>query len=183
MTWSRQAPVALLFKMRTNKLASDQNQSSFYPDAMDAGDNFTLIVLIVLAFIWLAATRSHSARCNGLWRIIQNDRRRRSTMRYRGRRSEISQLAAGSKTMQSLIRTVSAVRDNADLSILAQAKFPPAQQRPSSRTEQQASALEETASMEQLTATVRQNTDNARRATGLAKTASETARSKGGRGG
>ncbi|HCL0309341.1 TPA: methyl-accepting chemotaxis citrate transducer, partial [Salmonella enterica subsp. enterica serovar Typhi] len=97
-------------------------------------------------------------------------------------RSEMGQLAAGLKTMQqSLIRTVSAVRDNADSIYTGAGEISAGSSDLSSRTEQQASALEETAaSMEQLTATVRQNTDNARQATGLAKTASETAR-KGGR--
>ncbi|EBS6512904.1 methyl-accepting chemotaxis citrate transducer [Salmonella enterica subsp. enterica serovar Enteritidis] len=141
------------------KLASDQNQSSFTQMQWTLGI-ILLIVLIVLAFIWL-----------GLQRVLLRPLQR-----------IMAQLAAGLKTMQqSLIRTVSAVRDNADSIYTGAGEISAGSSDLSSRTEQQASALEETAaSMEQLTATVRQNTDNARQATGLAKTASETAR-KGGR--
>ncbi|EDI4892363.1 methyl-accepting chemotaxis citrate transducer [Salmonella enterica subsp. enterica serovar Enteritidis] len=156
------------------KLASDQNQSSFTQMQWTLGI-ILLIVLIVLAFIWL-----------GLQRIMAHiqtiaDGDLTHEIEAEGR-SEMGQLAAGLKTMQqSLIRTVSAVRDNADSIYTGAGEISAGSSDLSSRTEQQASALEETAaSMEQLTATVRQNTDNARQATGLAKTASETAR-KGGR--
>ncbi|EIK1898852.1 methyl-accepting chemotaxis citrate transducer [Salmonella enterica] len=164
------------------KLASDQNQSSFTQMQWTLGI-ILLIVLVVLAFIWLGLQR---VLLRPLQRIMAHihtiaDGDLTHEIEAEGR-SEMGQLAAGLKTMQqSLIRTVSAVRDNADSIYTGAGEISAGSSDLSSRTEQQASALEETAaSMEQLTATVRQNTDNARQATGLAKTASETAR-KGGR--
>ncbi|EHL6553038.1 methyl-accepting chemotaxis citrate transducer [Salmonella enterica] len=164
------------------KLASVQNQSSFTQMQWTLGI-ILLIVLVVLAFIWLGLQR---VLLRPLQRIMAHihtiaDGDLTHEIEAEGR-SEMGQLAAGLKTMQqSLIRTVSAVRDNADSIYTGAGEISAVSSDLSSRTEQQASALEETAaSMEQLTATVRQNTDNARQATGLAKTASETAR-KGGR--
>ncbi|EAT8905385.1 methyl-accepting chemotaxis citrate transducer [Salmonella enterica] len=164
------------------KLASVQNQSSFTQMQWTLGI-ILLIVLVVLAFIWLGLQR---VLLRPLQRIMAHihtiaDGDLTHEIEAEGR-SEMGQLAAGLKTMQqSLIRTVSAVRDNADSIYTGAGEISAGSSDLSSRTEQQASALEETAaSMEQLTATVRQNTDNARQATGLAKTASETAR-KGGR--
>ncbi|EKO5992517.1 methyl-accepting chemotaxis citrate transducer [Salmonella enterica] len=164
------------------KLASDQNQSSFTQMQWTLGI-ILLIVLIVLAFIWLGLQRVLLRPLQRIMAHIQTiaDGDLTHEIEAEGR-SEMGQLAAGLKTMQqSLIRTVSAVRDNADSIYTGAGEISAGSSDLSSRTEQQASALEETAaSMEQLTATVRQNTDNARQATGLAKTASETAR-KGGR--
>ncbi|HGJ0300838.1 TPA: methyl-accepting chemotaxis citrate transducer [Salmonella enterica subsp. enterica serovar Corvallis] len=164
------------------KLASDQNQSSFTQMQWTLGI-ILLIVLIVLAFIWLGLQRVLLRPLQWIMAHIQTiaDGDLTHEIEAEGR-SEMGQLAAGLKTMQqSLIRTVSAVRDNADSIYTGAGEISAGSSDLSSRTEQQASALEETAaSMEQLTATVRQNTDNARQATGLAKTASETAR-KGGR--
>ncbi|PDN46684.1 methyl-accepting chemotaxis citrate transducer [Salmonella enterica] len=164
------------------KLASDQNQSSFTQMQWTLGI-ILLIVLIVLAFIWLGLQRVLLRPLQRIMAHIQTiaDGDLTHEIEAEGR-SEMGQLAAGLKTMQqSLIRTVSAVRDNADSIYTGAGEISAGSSDLSPRTEQQASALEETAaSMEQLTATVRQNTDNARQATGLAKTASETAR-KGGR--
>ncbi|EFO7362363.1 methyl-accepting chemotaxis citrate transducer [Salmonella enterica] len=164
------------------KLASDQNQSSFTQMQWTLGI-ILLIVLIVLAFIWLGLQRVLLRPLQRIMAHIQTiaDGDLTHEIEAEGR-SEMGQLAAGLKTMQqSSIRTVSAVRDNADSIYTGAGEISAGSSDLSSRTEQQASALEETAaSMEQLTATVRQNTDNARQATGLAKTASETAR-KGGR--
>ncbi|EEU8289253.1 methyl-accepting chemotaxis citrate transducer [Salmonella enterica subsp. enterica serovar Newport] len=164
------------------KLASDQNQSSFTQMQWTLGI-ILLIVLIVLAFIWLGLQRVLLRPLQRIMAHIQTiaDGDLTHEIEAEGR-SEMGQLAAGLKTMQqSLIRTVRAVRDNADSIYTGAGEISAGSSDLSSRTEQQASALEETAaSMEQLTATVRQNTDNARQATGLAKTASETAR-KGGR--
>lgn len=164
------------------KLASDQNQSSFTQMQWTLGI-ILLIVLAVLAFIWLGLQRVLLRPLQRIMAHIQTiaDGDLTHEIEAEGR-SEMGQLAAGLKTMQqSLIRTVSAVRDNADSIYTGAGEISAGSSDLSSRTEQQASALEETAaSMEQLTATVRQNTDNARQATGLAKTASETAR-KGGR--
>ncbi|ECR8415387.1 methyl-accepting chemotaxis citrate transducer [Salmonella enterica] len=164
------------------KLASDQNQSSFTQMQWTLG-MILLIVLVVLAFIWQGLQRVLLRPLQRIMAHIQTiaDGDLTHEIEAEGR-SEMSQLAAGLKTMQqSLIRTVSAVRDNADSIYTGAGEISAGSSDLSSRTEQQASALEETAaSMEQLTATVRQNSDNARQATGLAKTASETAR-KGGR--
>ncbi|AIU87763.1 methyl-accepting chemotaxis protein [Pectobacterium odoriferum] len=96
-------------------------------------------------------------------------------------RNEMSQLAAGLHHMQqSLIRTVSLVRDSSHSIHAGASEISVGSNDLSSRTEQQAASLQETAaSMEQLTSTVKQNSDNARQATLLAKNASETA-NKGG---
>ncbi|EBS8365581.1 methyl-accepting chemotaxis citrate transducer [Salmonella enterica] len=164
------------------KLASDQNQSSFTQMQWTLG-MILLIVLVVLAFIWQGLQRVLLRPLQRIMAHIQTiaDGDLTHEIEAEGR-SEMGQLAAGLKTMQqSLIRTVSTVRDNADSIYTGAGEISAGSSDLSSRTEQQASALEETAaSMEQLTATVRQNSDNARQATGLAKTASETAR-KGGR--
>lgn len=164
------------------KLASDQNQISFTQMQWTLG-MILLIVLVVLAFIWQGLQRVLLRPLQRIMAHIQTiaDGDLTHEIEAEGR-SEMGQLAAGLKTMQqSLIRTVSAVRDNADSIYTGAGEISAGSSDLSSRTEQQASALEETAaSMEQLTATVRQNSDNARQATGLAKTASETAR-KGGR--
>uniref|UniRef100_UPI003B9ED58F methyl-accepting chemotaxis protein n=1 Tax=Agrobacterium tumefaciens TaxID=358 RepID=UPI003B9ED58F len=69
----------------------------------------------------------------------------------------------------SLLTTVTTVRDNAHNVALASAEISQGNTDLSGRTEEQASALEETAaSMEQLGSTVRQNADNAQQANQLA---------------
>lgn len=95
--------------------------------------------------------------------------------------NEIALLAKSVQGMQqSLVKTVSVVRDGADSIYTGAGEISAGSTDLSSRTEQQAASLEETAaSMEQLTATVKQNADNARQATQLAQTASGTAK-KGG---
>ncbi|EDT3026689.1 methyl-accepting chemotaxis citrate transducer [Salmonella enterica subsp. enterica] len=163
------------------KLASDQNQSSFTQMQWTLGI-ILLIVLIVLAFIWLGLQRVLLRPLQRIMAHIQTiaDGDLTHEIEAEGR-SEMGQLAAGLKTMQqSLIRTVSAVRDNADSIYTGAGEISAGSSDLSSRTEQQASALEETAaSMEQLTATVKQNADNARQASQLAQSASETARHGG----
>jgi methyl-accepting chemotaxis protein len=85
-------------------------------------------------------------------------------------------LTALGRMQQSLTKTVSNVRGNAESVATASAQIAQGNQDLSSRTEQQASALEETAaSMEELGATVKQNADNARQANQLAMSASEVA--------
>ncbi|WP_455815326.1 methyl-accepting chemotaxis protein [Pseudomonas graminis] len=82
---------------------------------------------------------------------------------------------------QSLIGTVSNVRDSSNAIYTGASEISQGNNDLSSRTEQQAASLEQTAaSMEELTATVKQNAENARQASQLAKNASETA-AKGGR--
>ena len=90
---------------------------------------------------------------------------------------EMQYLAENLNEMQqSLMQTVSAVRNSSDTIYLGASEIAAGNNDLSSRTEEQAASLEETAaSMEQLTATVKQNTDNARQAALLAGNASATA--------
>jgi len=96
-------------------------------------------------------------------------------------RNEMTQLAASLHEMQqSLMRTVSQVRDGSDAIFTGASEISAGNNDLSARTEQQAASLEQTAaSMEQLTATVKQNAENARQASQLALSASQTAE-KGG---
>ncbi|BEP96979.1 methyl-accepting chemotaxis protein (plasmid) [Acidovorax sp. A79] len=85
-------------------------------------------------------------------------------------------LSALHRMQQSLVNTVSAVRQNAEGVASASSQIASGNNDLSARTEQQASALEETAaSMEELGSTVRQNADNAREANQLAVNASTVA--------
>ena len=85
-------------------------------------------------------------------------------------------LSALQRMQQSLVRTVSVVRQNSESVASASAQIASGNNDLSARTEQQASALEETAaSMEELGSTVRQNADNARTANQLAMNASTVA--------
>ena len=92
-------------------------------------------------------------------------------------RDETGQLLSALQRMQqSLVRTVSVVRQNSESVASASAQIASGNNDLSARTEQQASALEETAaSMEELGSTVRQNADNARTANQLAMNASTVA--------
>ncbi|WP_313700333.1 methyl-accepting chemotaxis protein [Pantoea sp.] len=96
-------------------------------------------------------------------------------------RNEMTQLAASLHDMQqSLVRTVTNVREGSDAIFTGASEIASGNNDLSARTEQQAASLEQTAaSMEQLTATVKQNAENARQASQLAHSASETAE-KGG---
>ena len=85
-------------------------------------------------------------------------------------------LRALQRMQQSLVNTVSLVRQNAEGVASASSQIASGNSDLSARTEQQASALEETAaSMEELGSTVRQNADNARTANQLAVSASTVA--------
>ncbi|MDX6040277.1 methyl-accepting chemotaxis protein II [Scandinavium lactucae] len=96
-------------------------------------------------------------------------------------RNEIAELADTVNHMQqSLIDTVTRVRQGSDAIYSGTSEIAIGNNDLSSRTEEQASALEQTAaSMEQLTATVKQNAENARQASQLALSASETAQRGG----
>ncbi|WP_409307855.1 methyl-accepting chemotaxis protein [Pectobacterium sp. B1J-3] len=96
-------------------------------------------------------------------------------------RNNVGQLIPYLREMQeSLIRTVSAIRDSAASIYQGASEISVGNSDLSSRTEQQAAALEETAaSMEQLGATVKQNTENVHQADTLSQGASVTAQ-KGG---
>ena len=85
-------------------------------------------------------------------------------------------LGALQRMQQSLVNTVSMVRQNSENVSTASSEIAQGNHDLSARTEQQASALEETAaSMEELNSTVRQNADNARQANQLAMSASTVA--------
>lgn len=96
-------------------------------------------------------------------------------------KDEMGQLLNGLESMrQSLVQTVTVVRQGSASIALSSAEIATGNMDLSGRTEQQAASLEETASsMEELTSTVQQNADNARQGNALAQTASEVAR-KGG---
>ncbi|MEL5305838.1 methyl-accepting chemotaxis protein [Serratia nevei] len=161
--------------------ARDANQFSFtLAGLMLAGAVLMLIVVTGSAMWWLRTMlvqplnqiRSHFER------IAAGDLA--TPIQVYGR-NEISMLFASlQRTQQSLIGTVSAVRDGAESILIGLQEIAEGNNDLSSRTEQQAASLEETAaSMEQLTATVKQNADNARQASQLARDASATA-AKGG---
>ncbi|AYA40529.1 Tar ligand binding domain-containing protein [Xenorhabdus nematophila] len=94
---------------------------------------------------------------------------------------EIGDIFRKLRDMQgSLIKSISAVRDNTNQMYIGIQEITQGNTDLSSRTEEQAASLEETAaSMEELTVTVKQNAENARQASELAVSASQTA-SKGG---
>lgn len=85
-------------------------------------------------------------------------------------------LQALSDMNQSLIKTVSEVRNSTDTIATASAQIAAGNMDLSSRTEEQAASLEETAaSMEELTSTVKNNADNAQQANQLVVAASDYA--------
>ncbi len=90
---------------------------------------------------------------------------------------ETGQLMQAMKSMnESLLNTVSQVRESADTIASAATQITTGNQDLAVRTEQQVSSLEETASsMEEITSTVRQNGDNARQANNLAHQAADVA--------
>ena len=96
-------------------------------------------------------------------------------------RNEITELGDTVTHMQnSLIDTVTHVREGAEAIYHGTSEIAAGNNDLSARTEQQSASLEETAaSMEQLTATVKQNAENARQASHLALSASETAQRGG----
>ena len=162
--------------------AAAENQLSFSRMQWTLG-GIVLVVLIVLGMIWsglqhillkpLAQIMEHIRVITG------GDLPHKLNVEGR---NEMGRLAMGLEEMQqSLISTVTAVRNSSESIHTGAAEISSGNNDLSSRTEQQAASLEETAaSMEQLTATVKQNTDNAKQATQLAKNASDTA-ARGGR--
>ncbi len=93
------------------------------------------------------------------------------------RRDELGRLQkAVAQLRDSLVRTVSTVRQNAESVATASAQIAQGNADLSQRTEEQASALQQTAAtMEQLGSTVRHNADNARQANQLAQGAASVA--------
>ena len=95
----------------------------------------------------------------------------------RGRDETGRLLRAVSDMQDSLVKTVSAVRRNAESVAAASLQIAQGNSELSQRTEEQASALEQTAAtMSELGVTVRNNADNARQAAQLAVNVRDTAR-------
>ncbi|QDY41735.1 methyl-accepting chemotaxis protein [Candidatus Pantoea soli] len=141
-----------------------------------------LLVLLAIALCWAGLRRILIAPLNEniahIRHIAQGDLTRPIAVTGR---NEMTQLASNLHEMQqSLVRTVSNVRDGSDAIFTGASEISAGNNDLSARTEEQAASLEQTAaSMEQLTATVKQNAENARQASQLALSASETAQ-KGG---
>ena len=141
-----------------------------------------IVVLAVIAMSWVAMQRVLLKPLHEVMSHIRHIATGDLTHAIHAEGSnEMARLAQNVQEMQqSLVKTVSVVRDGADTIYTGAGEISIGNNDLSSRTEQQAASLEETAaSMEQLTATVKQNADNARQATQLALNASGTAK-KGG---
>lgn len=142
----------------------------------------TALVIIIIALCWVGMRRvlinPLNSNITHIQHIAQGDLTQSIVVEGR---NEMSQLAASLHEMQqSLVRTVSNVRDGSDAIFTGASEISAGNNDLSARTEEQAASLEQTAaSMEQLTATVKQNAENARQASKLALSASETAQ-KGG---
>ena len=141
-----------------------------------------VVVLTVIALSWIGLRKILLNPLKGNIQHIQHIAKGDLTQAIdiEGR-NEMSQLANSLHEMQqSLLRTVSNVRDGSDAIFTGASEISAGNNDLSARTEEQAASLEQTAaSMEQLTATVKQNAENARQASQLALSASETAQ-KGG---
>ncbi|WP_315311482.1 methyl-accepting chemotaxis protein [Pantoea vagans] len=140
------------------------------------------VVVAVIVLCWFGLRKIVITPLNGSINHIQHIARGDLTqpIAVEGR-NEMTQLAASLHEMQqSLVRTVTNVREGSDAIFTGASEISAGNNDLSARTEQQAASLEQTAaSMEQLTATVKQNAENARQASQLALSASETAE-KGG---
>ncbi|MDQ2230392.1 methyl-accepting chemotaxis protein [Citrobacter portucalensis] len=162
--------------------AAAENQHSFTRMQWTLGA-IVVAVLIVLGMIWSGLQHMLLKPLAQIMEHIRIITRGDLThqLDVQGR-NEMGRLATGLDEMrQSLISTVTSVRNSSETIHSGAAEISSGNNDLSSRTEQQAASLEETAaSMEQLTATVKQNTDNAKQATQLAKNASDTA-ARGGR--
>ncbi|MFH8134799.1 methyl-accepting chemotaxis protein [Pantoea osteomyelitidis] len=160
----------------------EQNESAFQHTIW----TLSAILLLVVAVIVLCWVGLRRLLIQPLLAVMQHIKAIASgdlthTIDAEGR-NEMGQLAASLRDMQqSLVRTVSDVRDGSDAIFTGASEISAGNNDLSARTEEQAASLEQTAaSMEQLTATVKQNAENARQASQLALTASETAQ-KGGK--
>ncbi len=164
------------------KAGVEQNESGFNTMVVVLS-GMAVLVLVLVAFVWTVVRKILLTPLSQLQTQIKNIASGDLTSQLQlSGRSEMATLASSLNEMQqSLIVTVSNVRDSSDAIFSSASEISSGNIDLSARTEQQAASLEETAaSMEQLTATVKQNADNARQASHLAKTASETA-DKGGK--
>jgi methyl-accepting chemotaxis protein len=174
-----------------NKLLDLQHvaQQSFMDDSL-AADARLMTVLFILggaavaigAWCAIFITRSITVPLSGALAVAQKVAAGELTSRVvvEGK-DETSALQQALKDMnESLVQTVSDVRNGTDTITVASREIASGNADLSARTETQASSLEETASsMEELTSTVKQNADNARQANQLAVSASSVAEQGG----
>ena len=164
-------------------LASTSSQNASFYAGLFIG--LAAAMALVVGLLGWAITRSlnrslgaEPAQVNAaLLRVAEGDLNTPIVLRSN---DSTSMMATVKGMQESLTRTISNVRSNAEGVASASAQIAQGNNDLSARTEQQASALEETAaSMEELNATVKQNADNARIANQFAQTASTVA-SQGG---
>ncbi|NHZ41966.1 methyl-accepting chemotaxis protein [Massilia aquatica] len=159
-------------------------------EAADASSSAALLMLLLLALAtavsalagWLI-TRSVTVPIGEAVALAETVARGDLTTRIVvTRQDETGRLLSALKDMvESLTRTVGAVRSGTDTITTASSEIAAGNMDLASRTENQAASLEETASsMEELTSIVKQNADNARQANTLVVSAAEHA-NKGGR--
>lgn len=166
---------------RLTTLGVEEN-SSAYSRMMWILSTIMAVVVAVIVLCWFGLRKivitPLNSSINHIQHIAQGDLTQPIVVEGR---NEMTQLAASLHDMQqSLVRTVTNVRDGSDAIFTGASEISAGNNDLSARTEQQAASLEQTAaSMEQLTATVKQNAENARQASQLALSASETAE-KGG---
>ena len=174
-----------------NKLLDLQHlaQQSFMDGSLAADARLMLVLFIlggaaVAIGAWCAIfiTRSITVPLSGALAVAQKVAAGELTSRVvvEGK-DETSALQQALKDMnESLVKTVSDVRNGTQTITVASREIASGNADLSARTETQASSLEETASsMEELTSTVKQNADNARQANQLAVSASSVAQQGG----
>ncbi|NHZ91987.1 HAMP domain-containing protein [Massilia sp. CCM 8733] len=173
-----------VLKYQTGLMARDGKE------AADASSSAALLMLLLLALAtavsalagWLI-TRSVTVPIGEAVALAETVARGDLTTRIVvTRQDETGRLLSALKDMvESLTRTVGAVRSGTDTITTASSEIAAGNMDLASRTENQAASLEETASsMEELTSIVKQNADNARQANTLVVSAAEHA-NKGGR--
>ncbi|SET15688.1 methyl-accepting chemotaxis protein [Thorsellia anophelis] len=139
-----------------------------------------VITIVIMAMIWLQKYINNPVQnlLNHFQHITDGDLT--DSIPNLGR-NEIGQLYNYfQKMQQSLINTVSAVRETTHVMVAGVERLAAGNDDLSARTEQQAASLEETAaSMEQLTSTVRLNADNAKNASVVANDTALTAKRGG----
>ncbi|MDF2914741.1 MAG: hypothetical protein K0R96_2862 [Pantoea agglomerans] len=162
---------------RLTTLGVEEN-SSAYSRMMWILSTIMAVVVAVIVLCWFGLRKivmtPLNSSINHIQHIAQGDLTQPIVVEGR---NEMTQLAASLHDMQqSLVRTVTNVRDGSDAIFTGASEISAGNNDLSARTEQQAASLEQTAaSMEQLTATVKQNAENARQASQLALSASEIA--------
>ena len=174
-----------------NKLLDLQHvaQQSFMDGSLAADARLMLVLFIlggaaVAIGAWCAIfiTRSITVPLSGALAVAQKVAAGELTSHVVvAGKDETSALQQALKDMnESLVKTVSDVRNGTETITVASREIASGNADLSARTETQASSLEETASsMEELTSTVKQNADNARQANQLAVSASSVAEQGG----